>query len=49
MKTDGFVEWGGTEREVILREQKDWKKINQKWASMVGHMSLLNIFPALVV
>jgi len=36
-------------REVMLREQKDWKKINQKWASMLSHMSLLNIFSTLVV
>lgn len=45
----GLWNKGGTEREVILREQKDWKKINQKWASMVSHMSLLNVFSALVV
>lgn len=43
------MEWGGTGREVMLSEQKDWKKINQKWASMLSHMSLLNIFSALVV
>lgn len=40
----GLWNKGGTKREVILREQKDWKKINQKWASMVSHMSLLNVF-----
>lgn len=40
----GLWNKGGTEREVILREQKDWKKINQKWASMLSHMSLLNVF-----
>lgn len=49
MKADGFMEWGGTGREVMLSEQKDWNKINQKWASMLSHMSPLNIFSALVV
>lgn len=43
------MEWGGTGREVMLSEQKDWNKINQKWASMLSHMSPLNIFSALVV
>lgn len=45
----GLWNKGGTERKVILREQKDWKKTNQKWDSLVSHMSLLNGFSALVV
>lgn len=48
MKTDGFMEWEGTEREVTLSAE-GLEKDQQKWASMVGHMSLLNIFSALVV